>query len=238
MLIGAGNDRAFQAYLDGAEQRLHLHKFPILMGAARLQLSRGGLAAQHYIHQRGEPTLLRHYKQVYREVYNAIWYRDQKAARTGVSRFMQEKLAFLEANAALRISGISQSATDAIRDAVMEGVRAGRSPEQIASDIYAAMPDMSRARAATIARTETHTAAMAATAEVIRFSGIEVKSKTWVTAHDNRVRSSHAALNGVTVPYDEPFQAEGGRLLFPGDDSLGADAGEIINCRCAVLYNT
>jgi uncharacterized protein with gpF-like domain len=238
MLVGAKDDRVFQAYLDRMEQRLHVRTFPILMGAARLQLARGGIQSQAYIHEHFQPALARHIASVYRDVYNSVWYRDQKAARTGLTQFMREKLSYLDQAAAQHVSGISQSATDGIRDAVIAGVRAGRSNADIADDIYAAMPDMSRARAATIARTETHSAAMAATAAVVQHSGIDVKSKTWVSAHDNRVRSSHVALNGVTVPYDQPFDAAGGQMLFPGDDSLGAGAEEIVNCRCAVLYNT
>ena len=58
------------------------------------------------------------------------------------------------------------------------------------------------------------------------------KNKRWVTRHDDRVRSSHEALDGVSVPIDQPFQAEGGALMFPGDRS--APIGEWINCRCVL----
>jgi hypothetical protein len=45
-------------------------------------------------------------------------------------------------------------------------------------------------------------------------------------------------MHGVAIARDQPFSLDGGDMMFPGDDSLGADAGEIINCRCAGLYET
>jgi uncharacterized protein with gpF-like domain len=52
---------------------------------------------------------------------------------------------------------------------------------------------------------------------------------------DGRTRASHLAMDGQSVGLDEPFTSpDGFQLMFPGDTSLGADAGEIINCRCNV----
>lgn len=51
--------------------------------------------------------------------------------------------------------------------------------------------------------------------------------KTWVVTSSNP-RSSHAALNGETVPYDEPFS---NGAMWPGDiDNL--DVEEVANCQC------
>ena len=61
--------------------------------------------------------------------------------------------------------------------------------------------------------------------------------KTWVTMQDNRVRDTHMEVDGTTIPIDEAFQVGGSELLFPGDDSLGADASELANCRCTVEYS-
>jgi hypothetical protein len=238
MLVNVPHDRNFQSYLDQMEQRLHLRKFPILMGAIRLQMSRGSIPAQAYIRERGEPVLLRHYQRIYHDVYDSIVYRDQKAARTGRTGFMQAQLSYLERRAATRLADVSQRVTEEVRQIVLRGVREGKSNDRIADELYEDLPDLSRGRAARIARTETHSAAMAAMHETIQHQGLVIKSKTWVTAHDNRVRSSHVPLNGVTIPFDQPFEAEGGLMMFPGDDSLGAGAEERVNCRCAVLYNT
>jgi hypothetical protein len=47
------------------------------------------------------------------------------------------------------------------------------------------------------------------------------------------------ALNATEVTgMDAPFMSPSGAMMrFPGDTSMGAGAGEIINCRCDVEYN-
>lgn len=61
--------------------------------------------------------------------------------------------------------------------------------------------------------------------------------KTWVTMNDNRVRDTHAEVDGVVLPIEEPFQVGDSELLFPMDISLGASAEEVVNCRCTVEYS-
>lgn len=57
--------------------------------------------------------------------------------------------------------------------------------------------------------------------------------KKWVATLDDRTRETHALADGVTLPISEPFTlADGSRLQFPQDDSLGADISQLINCRC------
>ena len=59
--------------------------------------------------------------------------------------------------------------------------------------------------------------------------------KRWVSAHDARVRHSHAMLDGQTVAIDAPFVSTlGSRMMHPGDWSLGAVGADIYNCRCAM----
>ena len=53
--------------------------------------------------------------------------------------------------------------------------------------------------------------------------------KTWVCTSSNP-RASHAAMNGETVPYDEPFS---NGAMWPGDmDNL--DVEEVANCQCVL----
>lgn len=60
-------------------------------------------------------------------------------------------------------------------------------------------------------------------------------TRIWNTAGDDRVRDSHADMDGQEVGLDEPFvSGEGNQMMFPGDTSLGADASDTINCRCKV----
>lgn len=58
---------------------------------------------------------------------------------------------------------------------------------------------------------------------------------TWDATIDSVTRPHHFEADGLTVPIDEPFVIAGEKMLFPGDDSLGATAKNLINCRCVEL---
>lgn len=71
-------------------------------------------------------------------------------------------------------------------------------------------------------------------------------NKRWLaTTHSDRTRESHLAMNNVVVPVDDVFKVpafmaskntrvEACEMMFPGDSSLGAPPGQIIQCRCAL----
>jgi len=64
-------------------------------------------------------------------------------------------------------------------------------------------------------------------------------TRHWDSASDTRVRWSHSRMdtiyNNRGVGIDEPFVSpSGARMMFPGDTSLGAPAGEVVMCRCRV----
>jgi len=96
-----------------------------------------------------------------------------------------------------------------------------------------------------IARTETATSVMSAKHEAYQ-QGLDAAgrdaslvTRKWRSAGDGRVRHTHMILNNQEVRgMDLAFQSPTGAMLrYPGDTSLGAGAGEIINCRCDVEYN-
>ena len=63
-------------------------------------------------------------------------------------------------------------------------------------------------------------------------------TKEWVTVGDDLVRPAHVAADGAIVNINQPFKVGGEQLMVPGDESLGATAGNIINCRCSAEYDT
>jgi len=92
-----------------------------------------------------------------------------------------------------------------------------------------------------IARTEAHNAFSAGRNEAVMqmVEGGQVPPSAiklvWQATVSRRTRDTHLAMNGMEVPYGQPFQSPSGALLaFPGDTSLGAPAEETINCRCGV----
>jgi uncharacterized protein with gpF-like domain len=94
-------------------------------------------------------------------------------------------------------------------------------------------------RAETIARTESlravHQANQEMLTQAIENGDIDSDEiiQEWITAGDERVRSSHAEMQGQKRPFGEPFiSGNGNELDFPGDPD--APANEVINCRCVL----
>lgn len=58
----------------------------------------------------------------------------------------------------------------------------------------------------------------------------------WLSMEDERVRPTHVEADMQVKPINEPFEVGASLLMFPGDTSLGADAGETINCRCVEIF--
>lgn len=91
-----------------------------------------------------------------------------------------------------------------------------------------------------IARTETTRVENSARFDVGKEGeklGFEME-KEWVSANDGRVRPEHADAHGQRVPLNEPFEVGGEKLMFPGDESLGASGWNTINCRCSMVNIT
>ena len=88
-------------------------------------------------------------------------------------------------------------------------------------------------RSELIARDQTLRSSNAGNHEL--FNEWNVSKREWLTQIDGRQRDSHAEANGQIRGIDEPFDVGGYQMMFPGDDSLGADLAEIIQCRCSEL---
>ena len=73
---------------------------------------------------------------------------------------------------------------------------------------------------------------MAAT-ESIDLLGINYE-RTWSIAGNN-TRPTHEVMDGVTIQKGEFFNVGGFMMAHPMDDSMGAPAGEIINCSCCSI---
>lgn len=95
-------------------------------------------------------------------------------------------------------------------------------------------------RGETISRTETITALRQGRREGFKQAVEQGKvdaqaiTRTWDATLDSRTREDHAAMDGETIDgLDEAWVLpDGSRMMTPGDSSLGANAGQIINCRC------
>ena len=87
-----------------------------------------------------------------------------------------------------------------------------------------------------IARTEVNGGANWATTEAYRQSGV-VTRRAWIATRDERVRDSHADMDGVETDLSNPFvlisgDNRGETADQPGDFGI---AEEDINCRCTTV---
>lgn len=60
--------------------------------------------------------------------------------------------------------------------------------------------------------------------------------KQWDDVRDNKERKTHREVGGKVIPIEDTFIVGNSLMRYPKDDSLGADAKEIINCRCTIKY--
>jgi uncharacterized protein with gpF-like domain len=132
------------------------------------------------------------------------------------------------------------AATDAddVRDTIQDGLEEGLGTEEIARNIRK-VSELTPFRAATVARTETHTAATFGSIESVREAeralGV-VMLKEWLPTMDDRTRPEHAAMAGSDpIPMGEKFHVGGELMDRPGDSSASAE--NQINCRCGIAYS-
>jgi hypothetical protein len=129
-----------------------------------------------------------------------------------------------------------------LRPILNQGIREGLSVREIGKLIVADIGEyklgFSRYRSERIVRTEVVSTSNWASLESVKQSGVRVVKK-WQTEMDGRERETHAEAQGQTVQLDERFKvrrADGGwdLLEYPGDPS--GSPGNVINCRCTVIY--
>jgi uncharacterized protein with gpF-like domain len=130
---------------------------------------------------------------------------------------------------------ISKTHTERIMKEITAGQERGEPVSTIMRSVAALLgtPGQLAGKAETIARTETLTAVSIGQAAAVR-NAKEVMpglKKAWLTAGDDRVRDSHASLNGDIIDVNEKFD---NGLDHPRDVESG-DPAEVINCRCTLL---
>lgn len=140
-----------------------------------------------------------------------------------------------------KVTGIDQTTQQAIRTYLQSAIEEGMSVQNVAKLIAeGTIPNMNRARALRIARTEVIGASNAGSLAGARSMQIKGLKKKWLVALDGRERPEHAAVSASTavdpIDIDDLFNVGGDMLEYPGDPRGSADM--VINCRCAVGYVT
>jgi hypothetical protein len=125
--------------------------------------------------------------------------------------------------------------------ATREGLSIQDTAKLIQEDIGEYQGKFARYRATRIARTEIIGTANWASVESVKAEGLEgLVLKKWYPELDGRERTTHRAMmDKEPIPVLEPFEvprADGGidLMQYPGDKN--GSGGNIINCRCTVVY--
>jgi hypothetical protein len=123
---------------------------------------------------------------------------------------------------------------------IVDGVNAGGSTDDIARMVDAVLETTGSERWANRARVIAITEVTRAYGAGTTAAGLEqsrvtgrLLQKRWRSSHDSRVRSTHVAVDGVTIPLYQPFNVGGYPMLFPGDPMGPAD--EVVGCRCDLV---
>jgi uncharacterized protein with gpF-like domain len=158
----------------------------------------------------------------------------EQALRLFINRFAVQKVTTL----------IDPTTSSQLSLIIQRGLTEGLSNREISKLILKTGNITSGNRAIVIAKTETHTAMTYGIDQSVASTGVEFE-REWSTAGDERVRPSrgsknrrfnHRAADGQKRKQNEPFDVTNEKLMYPGDPT--GSGGNIIQCRCIVLYNS
>ena len=118
---------------------------------------------------------------------------------------------------------------------INEGLENGQTYTQTAKELKKRFGKDINKSVAT-ARTESHRVVETTKYDTMEEIAKQVKmTKTWHSVKDERVRSSHAAMDGVTIPFEDDFTLPSG-VTCPRPGETG-EAAEDINCRCYLSFD-
>jgi len=129
-----------------------------------------------------------------------------------------------------RITKVNAATQSKVAEHLRRGLDAGEGLNELTARIRQTLGS-NRARALSIARTQTAGAVGTGRHAGMHHAGVELKS--WVTSGDDHVRPAHSEAGSryaEGIPLDVPFTVGGEMLMYPGDPA--GSAGNIINCRC------
>jgi uncharacterized protein with gpF-like domain len=190
--------------------------------------------------------LIKEFSRMYRQTAVTLKENVDKNLKKGVSipeiksgddTFWSTLNFWIDTYAGKKVTRVNEATKKTIEKIIKKGMENEDSNAIIAEKIDAISEIADKSRAATISRTETHGAAIMAVDSSIRdYLGDSLSTKEWVAALDERTRDDHAEVNGDIVNENESFSVGEDDMEYPGDPS--ASAGNVINCRCVVIYHT
>jgi uncharacterized protein with gpF-like domain len=146
---------------------------------------------------------------------------------------------WIKKNTAKNVEQVNDNTKRVLKRIIKKGMDEGKSNSEISVEILELSSISTILRAERITRTETHSAAVNAINDTMIDSGMGL-TKSWSSAMDERTRDDHGdadrRYSENPIDLEEPFSVGDEYLEFPGDPN--GSPGNIINCRCVVLYFT
>lgn len=158
-----------------------------------------------------------------REIYEAL---KDEIDNTSIGISIKEQT---DRNARL-IKSMPERIRVEITDIVARESMGGRRASEIAEDLQERFPEMLKAKADLVARTETSKTESALTRA--RAENLGIKAYIWRSSEDGRVRDSHKKMDNVICFFSQPIVPE---KIFGIKTTLKPGlAGEFPNCRCYI----
>ncbi len=151
--------------------------------------------------------------------------------------FVQAILDFFQIDLFNTVTNITETTRQFIREQVQQGIQEQLSLDEIINRMIT--DNITKTRAALIARTETMKGANAAEQIGSDKTGLKT-NKIWISVRDNRTRRDHVTADNQKQPDGKPFIIgfEQFQMQRPGsvksDDGRKIPAKEVCNCRCVV----
>lgn len=122
-----------------------------------------------------------------------------------------------------------------VNNAVVQGIIQGERLDQIATRMAEGLSAKNKNKMLTFARTGMTQAQNAGRVQRLgEAEGMGIKvHKEWMATLDERTRTTHQILDGQRVPINEPFEAGGYSIMYPGDPH--AAPAMVYNCRCTLV---
>lgn len=132
------------------------------------------------------------------------------------------------------LSGLPEELYQRVLTQISDGLAAGETVAEITSRIDQTFNDIEQGTADVIANTETAAAFNYATNNAAASAGVQYKQ--WIHGGSIVPREDHLAIDGLIVPFDEPFPVGSPLLMYPHDPGGAPD--DVINCSCVSVPAT
>jgi len=170
---------------------------------------------------------------LYLDAYEQLGLQAIASVKGGIAFDIQNPRALAElAKREVLMKTVAADAQTRLRDSIAAGMKSGETVKDLTARVKEWAVTGRESYAENVARTETGSALNRGAQEGYKQAGCTVK--TWLSVVDDRSRTDHAAIDGVSVDFEEgTFGLASGSWDGPHDPGMGPE--DVCNCRCTVI---